>query len=157
MHRVASRYTIPAAFDPSQYSYRANLEKLLIGARDDWAIVYADEPFSADVKPLRLATATPSPGTAVKVGGYPVERTHMITADPHCRVVEISSDKKLIRHDCVAHPADSGGPLLSKDDEGLILGINAIGLLVDPRSPSTKGGAAVSAASISEFLALPDH
>jgi TPR repeat protein len=156
-HRVASRYTIPPAFDPSQYSYPRKLEKLVIGARHDWAVVYVDEPFPADVKPLRLATSIPSPGTAVQVVGYPVERLHTMTADPHCRVVEISSDKKVISHDCVTHPADSGGPLLSKDDEGLILGINTLGLRADPREPSKKGGAAVSAASISEFIATPAH
>jgi V8-like Glu-specific endopeptidase len=156
-HRVASRYTISPAVDPSNYSYPPTPEKLGMGARHDWAIVYVDEPFPADVKPLRLATSTPSPGTAVKVVGYPVERLHTMTADQHCRVVEISSDKKLIKHDCVTHPADSGSPLLSKDDEGLILGVISVGLHVDPREPSKKGGAAVSAASISEFIATPAH
>ena len=74
-HRVASRY-----------SYPPDREKLLIGARYDWAIVYVNEPFPTDVMPLRLATATPSPGTAVKIAGYPIDRPHMITADLHCRV-----------------------------------------------------------------------
>src|SRR6516225_9155740 len=150
-HRVASRYTTPPAFDPSRYSYPPDREKLLIGARYDWAIVYVNEPFPTDVMPLRLATATPSPGTAVKIAGYPIERPHMITADLHCRVVEISSDKKLITHDCVTPQGDSGGPLLSKDDEGLILGVNVL------REQPKKWGAAVSAANISEFLASPTH
>jgi protease YdgD len=159
-HRVASRYTIPPTFDPSLYSYPPNRERLLVGARYDWAIVYVDEPFPADVRPLRLATATPMPGTAVEIAGYPIERPHMITADSHCRVVEISSDKKLIAHDCVTHQGDSGGPLLSKDDEGLILGVNVLVpnlMRVDFREQSKKWGAAVSAASISEFLASPTH
>jgi protease YdgD len=160
-HRVASRYTIPPAFDPSQYSYPPDREKLLIGARYDWAVVYVDDPFPADVKPLRLATATPSLGTAVKIVGYPIERPHMITADQHCRVVEISPDKKLITHDCVTHEGDSGGPLLSKDDDGLILGVNVLGpnlMRIDFREQQPKKwGAAVSAASISEFLASPTH
>jgi len=157
-HRIASRYTIPPAFDPSQYSYPPDSEKLLIGARYDWAIVFVNEPFPTDVMPLRLATATPSPGTAVEIAGYPIERPHMITADPHCRVVEISSDKKLITHDCVTHQGDSGGPLLSRDDEGLILGVNVLVSnlkRVDFREQSKKWGAAVSAANISEFLASP--
>lgn len=154
-HRVASHYTIPPAFDPSQYGYPPNREKLLVGARYDWAIVYVNEPFPADVKPLRLATATPSPGTTVEIAGYPIERPHMVTADLHCRIVEVSSDKKLIAHNCVTHQGDSGGPVLSKDDEGLILGVNV--LVPNFREQSKKWGAAVSAASISEFLASPTH
>lgn len=157
VRRVASRYTIAPAFDPSLYSDQADAEKLMIGAHHDWAIVYVDEPFPADVKPLRLATATPSPGTRVMLVGYPVERLHVMTADPHCRVLEISSDKELMSHDCVTHRGDSGGPLLSTDDEGLILGVNNLGadLRAHIRDQSVKWGAAVSAAGISEFLALP--
>lgn len=157
-HRVASRYTIPPTFDPSLYSYPSNRERLLRGARYDWAVVYVEEPFPTDAKPLRLAAATPSPGTAVEIAGYPIERPYMITADQHCRVIEISSDKKLIAHDCVTHQGDSGGPLLSKDDDGLILGINVLvpNLMRDDfREQSKKWGAAVSAASISELLRLP--
>ena len=159
-HRVASRYTTPPAFDPSRYSYPPDREKLLIGARYDWAIVYVNEPFPTDVMPLRLATATPSPGTAVKIAGYPIDRPHMITADLHCRVLETSTDKKLITQDCVTHQGDSGGPLLSKDEEGLILGVNVLvpNLIgVDFQEQSKKWGAAVSAASISEFIATPAH
>jgi V8-like Glu-specific endopeptidase len=114
-----------------------------------------DEPFPADVKPLRQATATPSPGTAVRIAGYPIERPYMITADLNCRVLEISSDQKLITHDCMAHHGDSGGPLLSKDDEGLILGVNVLARRIDFREQPKKSGTAVSAASISEFLASP--
>jgi protease YdgD len=154
-HKVASRYTIPS-FDPSLYSHPPNREKFLIGARNDWAIVFVDESFSTDVKPLRLATATPPAGTAVRIAGYPIERSYMITADLHCQVLQISSDKKLITHDCMTHQGDSGGPLLSKDDEGLILGVNVLipNLMpVDFRDQRKKWGVAVSAASISDFLA----
>jgi V8-like Glu-specific endopeptidase len=114
---------------------------------------------NAQITPLRLASAIPPPGTALMAAGYPIERRHMITADPHCRVAEISSDKKLFSHDCVTHAGDSGGPILSKDDEGLILGVNVLGpdLRVEFRQQSFKWGAAVSAASISEFLSSPTH
>lgn len=158
-HRVASRYTIPPAFDPSLYSYPPDREKLLTGARYDWAIGFVDKPFSADVKPLRLATATPSPGTAVRIAGYTIERPYMITADLRCQILKISSDEKLITHNCTTHQGDSGGPLLSKDDDGLILGVNVLSNLrpIDFREQPKKWGAAVSAASISEFLASPTH
>ena len=78
----------------------------------------------------------------------------MMTADPHCQITKISSDKKLIVHNCVTHHGDSGGVLLSADDEGLILGVESLGynLLVELREQSKEGGVAVSAASITEFL-----
>jgi V8-like Glu-specific endopeptidase len=157
VRRVASRYSIAPEFDPSPYGYPPDLEKLMRGARHDWAIVYVEEPFPADVKPLRLTSAIPSPGTAAMLVGYPIERLHMMTADRHCRVVEISSDTELIGHDCVTHRGDSGGPLLSRDDEGLILGVNDIGpdLRVHIKDQSVKWGAAASAASIAKFLASP--
>ena len=107
IHRVASRYTTAPGLDPWVYSYPPTAEKFTIGARRDWAIVYVDEPFPADVRPLRLASATPSPGTAVMLVGFPTERPHMMTADPHCRVVAIPPDKKFIEHDCVTHHGDS--------------------------------------------------
>ena len=145
VHRVASRYTVPPTYVPLKID----------AASGDWAVVYTDEPLPTDIRPLRLATATPSVGTAVKIGGYPVERPHMMTADLHCQIRAISFDGKLIAHDCVTHHGDSGGPLLSADDEGLILGVNVLGhsLLVELEEQSKEGGIAVSAASIAEFLA----
>lgn len=160
VHKVASRYTIPPAFDPSPYStYPPDQEKLRNGARYDWAIVYVDEPFSPDVKPLRLARATPSLGTALRLAGYPVERLYMITADLHCEVAAISSDKSLIGHDCVTHQGDSGGPVLSKDDDGVVLGVNVLApdLRGDFREQSRRGGIAVSAAGISEASGSSAH
>jgi len=159
-HRVASRYTIPSAFDHSLYSYPPDEEKLLVSARHDWAIVFVDEPFPTDVKPLRLATATPPLGTAVRIAGYPIERPYKITADLHCRVLQVWSDEKMISHDCVTHQGDSGGPLLSIEDEGLILGVNVLApnlMRTNFQEQSKKWAAAVSAASISEFLASPTH
>jgi len=105
--------------------------------------------------PLRLAAAMSSPGTAVMIAGYPIERPHLITADRNCRVVEISSDKKLHHTQ-----GDSGGPFLNKDNEGLILGVNVLVpnlMHLDLREQSKKWGAAVSAPSISEFLVSPTH
>lgn len=147
VHRVASRYTIPPTFEPGK----------ITTLRDDWAILYVSEPFPSEVRPLPLASETPPPGRAVKTGGYAAERLHMMTADQHCRIKAISSDRKLIAHDCVVHHGYSGAPLLSAggDDEGLILGINVTGYsrLVELQDQSREGGLAVSAAGITEFLA----
>ncbi|MGA8889388.1 MAG: trypsin-like serine protease [Pseudolabrys sp.] len=152
-HRVASRYTIPTTFDPSLYTYPLN-PKGWIAAHYDWAIVYTDEPFPPDVKPLRLASTTSPLGTTVKIGGYTTERPYMMTADPHCRIGGGSLDGNLISHDCVVHHGTSGGPLLSGDDEGLILGVGIFMYSpgVEPGEQSKEGGWAVSAASITEFI-----
>ncbi len=66
-HRVASRYTIPPALDTSAFTYRRDPKKVRVAAGNDWAIVYTDEPFPPDVKPLRLASTIPPVGTAVKL------------------------------------------------------------------------------------------
>lgn len=154
VHRVASHYTIPPAFDASLYAYPPKRTDYLIGARNDWAIVYTDESFPLDIKPLRLASTKPSPGTAVKMAGYPAESLYAMTADPHCQITEISHDEKLIAQNCITHSGDSGGPLLSADDDGLILGVQVLGysLFVQLREQSKQGGVAVSASSITEFL-----
>jgi hypothetical protein len=68
-NRVASQYTIPPALDPSVFTYRPDPKKLWAAA-SYWAIVYTDEPFPLDVRPLRLASTIPSLGTAVMIGGY---------------------------------------------------------------------------------------
>lgn len=146
-HRVAFRYLVPEDFYPFNTKSAGN----------DFAIIYTKEPFPPDIEPLRLAAVTPPLGTAVKIAGYTIERPHMITADEHCRITAISSDKKLIAHTCVTHHGDSGGPLLGSDgnNEGLIWGINIGGypLLVELREQSKEGGVAVSAATITDFLA----
>jgi protease YdgD len=145
VHRVASRYVVPPTYVPFEID----------AAGSDFAVVYTDDPFPADIRPLRLATAIPPLPAPVKAGGYSNERPHLMTADQHCRIREISGDEKLIVHDCVTHHGDSGGPLLSADEEGLILGVNVLGhpLLVELEEQSREGGVAVSAAKISEFLA----
>ena len=153
-HRVASHYTIPPAFDPSLYAYPPKWTDYLIAAHNDWALVYTDEPFPPDIKLLRLASTKPSPGIAVKMGGYPAEHLYAMTADLHCQITKISHDEKLIAQNCITHSGDSGGPLLSADDDGLILGVQvlAYSLLVQLQEQSKEGGVAVSASSITEFL-----
>jgi protease YdgD len=153
VRRLASRYTIPPTFEPTFEP--AKIATLY----DDWAILYVSEPFPSEVRPLPLASETPPPRRAVKIGGYAAERAHMMTADQHCRVKSISPDRKLIAHDCVVHHGDSGSPLLDADgdDEGLILGLNVTGYskLVELQDQSRQGGLTVSTVSIIEFLSSP--
>ena len=145
VHRVASRYLVPPTYVPFRID----------AAGGDFAVLYTDDPFPPDVKPLHLATAIPPLPAAVKTGGYPLERPHLMTADQHCQIKAVSGDGKLVVHDCVIHHGDSGGPLLSANDEGLILGVNILGrtLLAELHDQSKEGGVALSAATISEFLA----
>jgi protease YdgD len=157
VRRLASRYTIPPTFDPAKIT---SFEPAKIATlHDDWAILYVSEPFPSEVRPLPVASGTPPPGRAVKAGGYAAERTHMMTADQHCRVKAISPDRKLIAHDCVVNHGDSGSPLLDADgdDEGLILGLNVTGYskLVELQDQSRGGGLTVSTVSIIEFLSSP--
>jgi hypothetical protein len=80
-----------------------------------------------------------------------------MTADKHCRVEAVSADGKLITDNCMTHHGDSGGPLLSGDDdaEGLIIGVNSLGYstLVELNDPSKEGGAAAAAWAIKQSLA----
>jgi protease YdgD len=142
VHRVASKYIVPSTFDPTRLNGPASAHA------DDWAVLYVSEPFPSRIRPLTLAGAKPSPGEAVRAGGYARERLHMLTADQHCRIELISGDGKLIAHDCAIQHGDSGGALLSEDasDEGLIVGIN-VSVPKNPKA-SRQGGMAVSAVSI---------
>ena len=65
----------------------------------------------------------------VQTAGYPDDKAHIMTADKRCHVKTVSTDGKLITDNCIAHHGDSGGPLLSEDEdaEGLIIGVNSLG------------------------------
>jgi V8-like Glu-specific endopeptidase len=138
LQRDALRYTIPPAYNPQLSTW--------VRSPLDWGIIYTDEPFPPDVRPLRLASALPLPGTAVKIGGYPAEGKYMMRADLHCRIGTATPDGKVFAHDCVVRHGDSGGPVLSGDDEGLILGVAIT------KDESKEGGWAVSTASITTSL-----
>lgn len=138
VHRIASRYTVPL-------SLLSLLDGSYVGDRNDVAVVYTDEPFPPDIRPLRLASVTPSPGRAIKTGGFSAGRSQMMTADQRCRIKAIFSKEELIAHDCVTHHGDSGAPLLSidGDEAGLILGI------------IVQAGVAISAVRSSNVLFAP--
>ena len=126
-------------------------------AGEDWAVVYVDEPFPSDTRPLRLAAVRPMPGAKVQTAGYPDDKAHIMTADKRCHVKTVSTDGKLITDNCIAHHGDSGGPLLSGDEdaEGLIIGVNSLGYstLVELKDQSKEGSAAAAAWAIKQSLA----
>ena len=141
LHRVAAKYFIPPTFDPTKIN---GPDKVLA---DDWAILDSDEPFPAELVPLRIASVAPARGKAVMTVGYAQERAYVLTADQHCRIDSISTGGKLILHDCAIQHGDSGGPLLSGEstEEGLIVGINVAKLLL------TQGGESISTANIAQL------
>jgi V8-like Glu-specific endopeptidase len=126
-------------------------------AGEDWAVVYVDEPFPSDTRPLRLAAVRPTPGAKVQTAGYPDDKAHMMTADKRSHVKTVSADGKLITDDCIAHHGNSGGPLLSGDEDagGLIIGVNSLGYskLVELKDQSKEGSAAAAAWAIKQSLA----
>jgi protease YdgD len=142
VHTVAVNYTVPPGFDPAATAG---------SFAEDWAVLNVSDPFPSDIKPLPMAEGLPPRGAAASVAGYARERLYMMTADQHCQVLATSSDGKLIAHDCVLEPGDSGGPLLGSGAAGetVLLGVN----VASPRGKDAKGGLGVSAASIEKFLA----
>ena len=120
-HRVASRYIIPTTFDPSLYTYPLS-PKGWITARYDWAIVYTDQHSSG------CKAVTTGKHNVIARNSNKDRRLHHRAplyddGRPALPDRRGSLDGNLISHDCVVHHGTSGGPLLSGDDEGLILGV----------------------------------
>jgi protease YdgD len=144
-HRVGARYAVSPKFE---YDNKK-------AAGDDWAVIYVDEPFPSDIRPLRLATTRSWPGTLVETAGYSTYRSQVMTADKHCHVTAVSADGKLVFNDCIVRHGNSGGPLLGRggDTEALILGVVSLAVSVDvPEENSIAVGVAVAAAPIAEFV-----
>jgi protease YdgD len=151
VHKIASKYVLAPTYDaPVEGKVRP----------DDWVVLYVNDPFPPDIKPLTMADAIWPAGMPVKAGGYARERRYMMTADQHCRIEALSPDGRLVRHSCLIEPGDSGGPILRSGggDEGVVVGINVAVPFVGAnraaaRIEDFRGGIAVSAASIVAFLA----
>jgi protease YdgD len=146
MHRVAVRYAVSSKFD-----YR---DKKTAG--NDWAVVYVDEAFPSEIRPLRLTTTRSLPGTLTETAGYSAYQSKVMTADKHCHVIAVSADGKLVFNDCIFRRGSSGAPLLGTDaeTEALILGIVSGAVTFDePDEQSAAAGVAAAAAPIAEFIA----
>ncbi len=69
VHRLASRYIMSPGLDTSLLlTYPPEATESEREARNDWVIVYTDEPFPSDVRPLRLARSTVQVGSPAKIG-----------------------------------------------------------------------------------------
>ena len=108
--RVAS-FAIGPGYDPKDEARTAG---------SDWAVLTLAEPLPPAVRPLNLARALPTPGSAIEIGGFAQDRAYLMTADRHCRFVGVLPGGKLLRHDCVIEHGDSGAPLLLPAADGAV-------------------------------------
>ncbi len=142
VHARVARYRLGPGYDPQ--SERGS-------AASDWAVLDLAELLPASVEPLRLSQAPAPEKAAIMVGGFARDRAYMMTADDRCAVTGSVDGGKLIAHDCVIAPGDSGAPLLisrgPKEVEvvGVAVGIWHVGskavAIAAPISPSILAGA----------------
>ncbi len=142
VHARVARYRLGPGYDP-QVEQRS--------AASDWAVLHLAEPLPGSVEPLPLSQLPASDKAAIMVGGFARDKAYMMTADDHCVVTGSVDGGRLIAHDCVIAPGDSGAPLLisrgPKQIEvvGVAVGIWHVGskavAIAAPISPSILAGA----------------
>ena len=98
-------------------------------AASDWAVLDLSEKLPDDARPLRPSPVTPAAQARIMVGGFSRDRAFVMTADADCKVLGLVEGGKLISHDCVIAPGDSGAPLLTRAQDGEVqfLGV-AVGI-----------------------------
>ena len=142
-HARVARYRLGPGYDP-------NAERTT--AASDWAVLDLAEPLPDGTRPLRPSVAPAAPKIRIMVGGFARDRAYVMTADEDCQVLG-KVGGKLISHDCVIAPGDSGAPLLTKSDAGeaRILGV-AVGIW-----HVGSGQVGIAAPVPSELLSPPGH
>jgi protease YdgD len=136
-HSIATSFTVAPAYDPMQGDRT-------VGA--DWAVLTLAAPLGAPNRMLPLATAE-TPGEAVALGGYSVDRSEVIEADLHCTISGVTADgdgRALLADTCAATHGASGAPLLARSADG---GWEVAGIQVRGANGS-GGGWAVPASAI---------
>ena len=118
-HARVARYRFGSGYDPAAERTTA---------ASDWAVLELAEPLPSSARPLRPSAEAAAPKTRIMVGGFARDRAYLMTADQDCQVLGPVAGK-LITHDCVIAPGDSGAPLLgtTKAGEVRILGV-AVGI-----------------------------
>lgn len=120
VHARVAGYRLGPGYDPSA-------ERMT--AASDWAILDLSEKLPDDAKPLRPSAVVPAAQARIMVGGFSRDRAFVMTADADCKVLGFVEGGKLISHDCVIAPGDSGAPLLMRAEDGEVqfLGV-AVGI-----------------------------
>ena len=135
-HSIVTSFSVAPAYDPV-HSDRT------VGA--DWAVLTLAAPLGAPNRMLPLATVE-TPGEAVALGGYSVDRAEVIEADLHCAISGVIADgdgRALLADTCAATRGASGAPLLAHTANG---GWEVVGIQV--RGAAGSGGWAVPASAI---------
>lgn len=84
----------------------------------DWAILTLDRDIFNDTGVIPFAERGLQPGDRLLQAGYSRDRRHLLTTDRSCQVTAMSTEGKLLLHDCDATFGDSGSPLLVTDENG---------------------------------------
>lgn len=109
----------------------------------DWALIILDRELPG--RPLPFAASTPR-GASVMLGGWQLDRAHVLQADTDCRVEAVLRDEAaglLLRHDCAGTRGASGAPLLVQSKLGW-----AIAGVVIRASDRNRGGTAIASATV---------
>lgn len=136
-HSIVTSFTVAPAYDPMH-------EDRTFGA--DWAVLTLAAPLGTPNRVLPLAAAE-TPGEAVALGGYSVDRAEVIEADLHCAISGVAADgdgRALLTDTCAGTHGTSGAPLLGHSANG---GWEIVGIQVRGAAES-GGGWAVPASAI---------
>jgi protease YdgD len=108
-HAVATRFTIPSAYDPLHPTQPAAMAH-------DWAILQLAQPI--DIKPVPLSTRSLSEvmiaarSGELNVAGYAADYAEVLMRHQGCQLLGEASDVPLLVHRCDVTYGVSGAPLL---------------------------------------------
>jgi len=115
-HRQVARITVGPGFDGTSGGSQPA----------DWARLELAE--AVPVMPLPLRDEGVRSGMAVALAGYNQDRAQLLMADLGChvlRVATLSGGARFLAHDCAGTHGTSGGPLLTRREDGwAVIGIN---------------------------------
>jgi protease YdgD len=115
-HRLVARITVGPGFDGTRGGSQPA----------DWARLELTE--AVRVTPLPYRDEGVSSGLAVALAGYNQDRAQLLMADLGCHVLRVATlpgGARFLAHDCAGTHGTSGGPLLTKREDGwAVIGIN---------------------------------
>lgn len=98
---------------------------------DDWALLQLESCWGMNLgwlnlKPVPAATLI-FPAQPLRIAGFPEDKdTRELTLDPQCRVRDQNW-----RHDCATRPGNSGGPLLTADNQVVAIAVSSRGAFME--------------------------
>lgn len=120
IHARVARFAVGRGYDPADEARTAAA---------DWALLTLAEPLPAEVRPVAVARAVPSPGTVIAIGGFAQDRAYLMTADTRCHLLATRPGRPaaggarpaaILDHDCLIAHGDSGAPLLVTAGDGTV-------------------------------------